>query len=213
MRIDSPAFEFLTDIANMVIVNILFLVCSIPVVTIGASYAALHKVMQELSFGNEKSSVFKAYFQAFKENWKQGSKIEIAVVLVIAGVFCNELLIQVAFGKKGIEILNTIIFIFTMYFSGLLGILVSFVVRYQNTMLEHLHNALYFTIKKPFRTIVMSVCVGAPAFLCLYHFDLFLRTIMFWTFFGVAGLSWLENKIVYPVFMETEEERIQSITR
>ena len=43
-NIESPFMQLLTRVGDLIIVNVLFLVCCVPIVTIGAAIAALHKV-------------------------------------------------------------------------------------------------------------------------------------------------------------------------
>ena len=40
-NLDSPVMRFLTKVADLIILNILFLICCIPIVTIGAASTAL----------------------------------------------------------------------------------------------------------------------------------------------------------------------------
>ena len=41
---DSPIMQFLTRLTDLFILNFLFLICSIPIITIGASATALYSV-------------------------------------------------------------------------------------------------------------------------------------------------------------------------
>mgnify|MGYP002982023001 CR=1 FL=1 len=45
--IDSKLYEFLSKIADLIIVNLLFIICSLPIVTIGASTTALYGVTKK----------------------------------------------------------------------------------------------------------------------------------------------------------------------
>lgn len=38
---DSPSFRFMTILLELAEINLLFLLCSIPIVTIGAAYSAM----------------------------------------------------------------------------------------------------------------------------------------------------------------------------
>ena len=46
LNVENPFFEFMGSIGDVMLVNLLFLVFSIPVVTIGASYAAMYETQQ-----------------------------------------------------------------------------------------------------------------------------------------------------------------------
>lgn len=71
-NLDSPVMRFLTKVADLIILNILFLICCIPIVTIGAASTALYTVTMK-SVRDEESYVIRSYFKAFKDNFKIGT--------------------------------------------------------------------------------------------------------------------------------------------
>ena len=79
---DSILFKVLEKIADFVILNLLWAICCIPVVTIGASTTALYYVMLKM-VRNEESHVAKMFFKAFKQNLKQGSILSLGPKLAI----------------------------------------------------------------------------------------------------------------------------------
>ena len=62
---DSPIMQFLTRLTDLFILNFLFLICSIPIITIGASATALYSVTLKMA-KNEESYIFSSFFRAFK---------------------------------------------------------------------------------------------------------------------------------------------------
>ncbi len=74
-------FEILMrEFWSLVVVNLLFIVCSIPIITIGASYAALTHVTTKMVRDEPILSVISEFFKGFKQNWKQGT-IAMAVMI------------------------------------------------------------------------------------------------------------------------------------
>ena len=80
--IDSKLYEFLSKIADLIIVNLLFIICSLPIVTIGASTTALYGVTKKMA-SNSEGYIFRSYFKLFKENFKQ-STIMWIILLVLS---------------------------------------------------------------------------------------------------------------------------------
>ena len=79
INLDSPVIVFLTTVADFMILNILFILCCAPVITIGPAVSALYTItMREAR--HEGGYIFKPFFKAFKNNFKQA-------FLVITGVF------------------------------------------------------------------------------------------------------------------------------
>ena len=62
---DSGIMRVLSKICDIVCLNVLWLVCSLPIITIGASTTALYTVMLKL-VKNEEGYIFKGFLHAFK---------------------------------------------------------------------------------------------------------------------------------------------------
>ena len=66
--------ELIEDGCNAVLLNLLWLVCCFPVITIGASTAAMQSVARRIAC-RESVHVWSQFWQGFRENWKQGSGV------------------------------------------------------------------------------------------------------------------------------------------
>ena len=85
LNLDSPFMMFLSNLTDIVILNVLFLLCCIPVITIGPAITAMHYVTLKM-VKDEDGYLLKSFFKAFKENFKQ-SCIAWMVFLAITVVF------------------------------------------------------------------------------------------------------------------------------
>ena len=54
---DNPVAAFLNRLMDLILVNLLFVACSIPLVTIGASFTAVYDVCMKLALREEVSAV------------------------------------------------------------------------------------------------------------------------------------------------------------
>ena len=84
---DSGFSRFMNRVSDLFILNILWIICSIPIITIGASTTALYSVDLKL-LDNEEGYIIKSFFKAFKENFKKSTIIWLIIMLisVILGV-------------------------------------------------------------------------------------------------------------------------------
>ena len=82
---DSGIMRVLSKICDIVCLNVLWLVCSLPIITIGASTTALYTVMLKL-VKNEEGYIFKGFLHAFKLNFKQSTIIWL--ILLLCGGVC-----------------------------------------------------------------------------------------------------------------------------
>ncbi len=80
---DNPIMQFISKIFDLVCLNLLFILFCIPVITIGASLSALYYVSLKLLRG-EDPYIWRNFFKAFRQNFKQGTLIWILLLLASA---------------------------------------------------------------------------------------------------------------------------------
>lgn len=87
---DSIAMRFLTLFCNLMYINFLFLLCSIPLFTIGSAITAMYSTLFKMLHGDD-PFIGKTFFKAFKENFKQSTLIWLPIsifeFLFIAGIY------------------------------------------------------------------------------------------------------------------------------
>lgn len=83
-KLDSPLMNFLNKVADVMIINIMVIICSLPIFTAGAAITAGYYMCYKM-VKNEESYIFKGFIKAFKENFKQ-STIMWLIMLLAAGV-------------------------------------------------------------------------------------------------------------------------------
>lgn len=85
-NIDGPVATFLTKVFNLMWLNILTIVTSIPIFTIGASLTAMDYVLLKI-VRDEETSVSKAYFHAFRQNFKEATLLWLLwLIPVVIGI-------------------------------------------------------------------------------------------------------------------------------
>ena len=81
---DSKFSQLLLKLSCSCYLNILWFVCSLPIVTIGASTTALYYACLKV-IRDEESHAWKLFFHSFKENFKQATQLWL--ILLGAGLF------------------------------------------------------------------------------------------------------------------------------
>lgn len=69
---DSPLMRALGVVWDLIVLNLLFLVCCIPVVTIGPAITALHYVTTKMAGEKDGTPVVGNFFKSFRANFRQG---------------------------------------------------------------------------------------------------------------------------------------------
>lgn len=81
---DNPIWRFMGRVADVFLLTMLWAVCSLPVITIGASTSALYYVSLKMA-KNREGYLWKSFFKAFKDNFTQSTVIW--VIMLAVGVF------------------------------------------------------------------------------------------------------------------------------
>ncbi|MCQ2504718.1 MAG: DUF624 domain-containing protein [Saccharofermentans sp.] len=167
LRYDSPLMRLLSKAADLIWLNILCLLCSLPVFTIGASFTAMQTIFYRL-LHNEDVYVTREYFASFARNFKQATLVWFIFLFIYAFLGFDYLFLiddSDAFGfflKTVAAILLVIVFLISLYVFPILS-------RYENTTKETLKNACIIAISHPFRSIIM---------LLVFAFSIFVEIIM-----------------------------------
>ena len=72
MNQENKILELLSRIVDLLLLNFLFIITSIPIFTIGASLCALYSVNLKMT-RKEESYVIKDFFRSFRQNFRQAT--------------------------------------------------------------------------------------------------------------------------------------------
>ena len=85
---NNPVHIFLNKIGDVVIANLLFVFCCIPIITIGPSLTALYHCMLRTIKGNNNGTT-KTFFRAFKQNFLQSLLVSLLLTATAFVLFTN----------------------------------------------------------------------------------------------------------------------------
>ena len=96
---ENPIISFLNQVVDLIILGVLWTLCSIPVITVGASSAALCYAYNK-HFVKKEGYAAKLFFQAFRENFKQATVLWLIMVAVLAFLGADYYLARVGMAEK-----------------------------------------------------------------------------------------------------------------
>jgi len=190
--------RIMTRIGTVIAANIMFILFSMPVVTAGASLAALYHTMFKMLRSKDAINPFKQFWAGFKGNFKQGTIVcIIALALILFGYFdiriCQQAGGFIGSLRYGIYALGLILFIELIYLFPTMA-------AFSDTLPNLARNAFYFAIRKPFKLLVNLFFHFFPMFLT-YSDRHFLPLYAFlWTMFGFAAIALLTANLLLPEF-------------
>lgn len=204
-NLDSPIMVFLSKMADLLILNLLTLICCIPIITIGASMTAMSYVTLKM-VRDEECYIAKDFFKSFKQNFKQATIIWIImllIILVIAGDYC-------IIAYSGIEFYSWMkILLYVVTFMIVLALMHVFPVlaRFDNTIRNTFKNSMLMGIMTLPKTVLMVICWLIPTALAF-----FVPYIMPLTFcFGLSGPSIMCAALYNKTFKRFEPDVEQPV--
>lgn len=199
-RIDSPFMQFMTKFFDMVVLNIIFLICCIPIVTIGASCTALHTMMLKIA-GGEEPYIIKGFFKAFKDNFVQ-STISWIILAAAGGFLYVDSMMTVRMGT-GDFAMKIILGIASVVYIFILLYIFPIQARYKNTLRANYKNALLVAIRHLPKTVLLALSVIVPALLTLYGpTEIFLLMIVCFLLIGASFITAVQDKIILKIFQQ-----------
>lgn len=204
-NLENPIFQMLSRVGDMIIANVLFLISCIPIFTIGAALAGLNKVSQAIVLDDDRG-IAKLFFNGFKSNFKQATSVWVAILIILVSLVCNWLLITTFVTGTFATVLYVLLGILVFLVIGVLSYLIPLIVRYNNTIREHLYNAIILAITKFPRTLVMVFLNIILFILPFVSLNAFSQTMIFWLMIGFSFLSYIISTLLKPVFKELEGE-------
>ena len=198
--LESPLFSFLNKFADLIYLNILTMICCIPIITIGASMTALNYVVLKM-VRNEEGYITRAFFRSFKQNFKQATLIWL-VLLVIVGILAGDAFIlnysTVAFPswfRTALAVVAFIMIFATMHVFPVLA-------KFENSIKHTFKNPLFMGILSLPKTILMMVCWAVPAVILIFFFRAF--PIVF--VLGISGPAFVCALLYNKTFKRFEPE-------
>lgn len=197
---NNPLMRFLSWLVDLVIINVLTVVCAIPVVTAGASFTAMNYVLLHKARDDE-TYIGKMFFHSFRDNLKQGiiSGLIYLFIGLVAGVDLYVLHIMDLKVTTALMIIISVvacfIFVTAVFFFGLLS-------RYENTLTVTFRNAVQLTIGHLPISLIMIVIWLIWGFV-LWYFPK--TTVLLFLLFGFSLPGFLCALLYDPIFRKMEE--------
>ena len=201
---NNPVLRFMGRVGDLIMLNALFLVCSLPLVTAGASLTAMIRVIQGIQSGSE-PGMAKVFFKAFRQNFKQATIVWLVLVILAAAMAYNFFLISANFTGTMATVLRVTMGAVSVVLAAAAGYVFPLIARYENTLKQHILNALILAVAKLPRTLCVLALNALPFALAYFSLRAFLYSIAVWVLMGFAVLCWLDCWLLRPVLRQLEQ--------
>ena len=167
---DKPLFAVLTKLTYSAYLNILWLVCSLPIVTIGASTTALFYVTLKMAEDRD-DGLTRMFFKAFRENFKPATKLWLILLAVGSFLAADGFVLRRMWSENIFWTLLTAVLIGAAILYGIV-LLYAFplLARFENTTFGILKTAFLVGVRYLFCTLLMAAIYGIMGYVIVFVF-------------------------------------------
>ena len=195
-NLNSPWVQRFAMLTNLVCLNILWLVCCIPVFTAGAATAALYHTVF-LYHNKEDDAVLRPFFRAFRTNFKQSTLLFLPLFAALLLVVFD--LVYLASYGKGTAVLFLLILVILLLM-GMLIHLFPLIARFDMNAKALLRTAFSLTALHLPGTLTVIALLVLPVVLLLFFPDWFLRLGVVWAGVWFSAIAYFFGKFLLKIW-------------
>lgn len=196
---DSPIMRFLTAFADLIAVNILLIVFSIPVVTCGAAITAGMRVTRDIMEDNA-AHIVRSFWNAFRENFRQATIVWVPHCAMLLGLGYDIYLFQFLMDDSTYKKMLVLLIVLLGILIGAGVYLYMLIARFENTAASQVKNALAMFFHYLPLSLLLTCMNALPFVLFVVSPYLFLQTFVVWAGFGFALICLLDNLMLRSAF-------------
>lgn len=197
-KLDSPLMNFLNKVADIMILNVMFLLCSIPVITIGASFSAAYYMGYKM-VRNEESYIARGFLKAFKENFRQSTIIWVIVMLVI-GILVADYRIILYSGLEFAQWIRISTVTVTLIIAMCMVFVFALQARYTNTVKNTIKNSFLMALSH-LPTAFLLIAVYAVPVVIFYFVPQILPALVL---LSMGAVLYFKSFLLLRVFTKYE---------
>ena len=204
---DSKFSQFIYSVMDYVKLGLVFLLFSIPGVTAGAAAAAVMTVGMRIE-RKEAPVIFRPFWQAFKDNFKQGTILTVLFMAVFGFLAADWYVLHQMEQTLLIRLLCAVIFVLALFGAELMLWVFPTLARFELTNRQIIHNAVIHMFAR-FRQTLLALAAAVGGFILAALFPQVMPII---TFFVPAFVVWYMSRICVKRFrrfdgsLEEEQE-------
>ncbi len=154
---ESPLYRFMQTMTDLLVVNILWLLCSLPIITLGGATIAAYDVTMSM-LRNREGHVGRQFLQSFKMNFKNGIPFGLCMLICLYIVWLNFSLFEQLPGNPIILLICGIVGAFVMVLMFLYAFPLQ--ARYENTFFRTLKNSVDIATRYFVRTLTLLIVLA-----------------------------------------------------
>ena len=197
---DSPLIQSLSKMADLMWLNILTVICCIPVFTAGAALTALHYMVLKIERGEE-GYITKGYFKSFKENFKQSTLIWL-IFLVVFCVLAVDFRIITTSDMEINSVIRVLLLVFGVIALSTFMFVFPVQAKFANPVKATIWNSFLFSLARFPKTVLMVILYIIP-YVVAYYYPAIIPVVLV---FCLSLPAYLSAKLYNKFFLQMEEQ-------
>lgn len=204
-NLDNPFMQFLSKISDLILLNLIFLLSCIPLITIGASMSALYYMCLRILRG-EDTYIWNGFWKAFRENFKQSTILWILSAAIFLFISIDFRIISLqnspifSFVRIGLWAVSAVLFSMFLY-------LFPIVSHFKCTLKQAIQNSVFMAIGHLPFTLILLVMFGLIGFLFTVSVKVMAMMILVGIVCGFSVVAFTACIIFDRIFKKYEPEQ------
>ena len=196
---DSALMRFLTRIADLMILNALFIVTSLPIVTIGASLTALNFVALRIVRDTDRT-IAGDYLRSFRQNLGQATILGLVVVAVAGALTAWYVVVTELVVEPVAQFALLAVWYVLAFLSAMTALYVfPYLAAFDDTTRAVLRNARLLSLRHPLAPLAVLVLMILAAVVTVFSPHVTGYGLL-WLLIGFAALAYLGALLFSRVF-------------
>ena len=202
LKIDSPFFRFMGRLGDLILLNLLWLACSLPIVTFGASNTALFYVARKMAAG-EDYRVSGDFFRSFRQNWKEAT-LAWLILLPLGALALSDLIIGFRTAGASGNVFRGIGVVCCLLWLIVEGCAFPLLARFDYELAQLFPSALFLGLRNPAATASSVALFLWMPLLMLRSPDVAVYLLPLWLLLGGALSALIVSALLLPAFRKLE---------
>lgn len=195
---DSTLIRFGTILTSVIELNILWLICSLPVVTAGTATVAVYYTMYQI-LENGDDAVFQPFFRGFRQNFKQSTLLWLPI-LVAGSILIFDWAYLIANFQQFASLLWLVYAVILFAYLVILTHAFAIMGRYKSTTGQLLKNCFLLFMMNFLRSISVIFMSIAPVLVLFFLPEMVIKTLPLWVFFVFGAMFLINSKLFLQSF-------------
>lgn len=198
---DSPWIRLIDNFGNLTLLNLMYLLFCLPVVTIGPATTALYSCT--LCMARKEKLELSRFRRVFKQEFTVSLKAWLTLLLVGGLLVADYLFLNRR--PEMPRVASYFLYLLVFFAASVLLYIFPLIARFTNTLGQYFRLSLALALKNLPQTMLMLAVISLPFILFLLNAELALRLMIFWILFAIALTSFFCSSFLCKIFSELEE--------